>query len=413
MSDRVPPAAGAAADPAAAAGDLALGAARFWDGRVASPDAQSRHWLESPQAARLVNRRVTGREGVYPLVALAEQLRGHLPIRHALSVGCGTGSLEREAVLAGMVERIDGIDVSAAALDCARDAARADAGLARRIAYTQVDAATWLAATEPGRYQLIVFHGSLHHIAELEVVLAHCATVLRGAAEGLGWLYLDEYVGPSRDQWCDADLAPARQLFAQVPAELRRTPRLDQPMDQDDPSEMVRSADIEPVLRSWFEVESYRPYHGNLLYPLLSAVRADAYAHPAVERLVAAAAAREDALAAGGSLRPLFACYLARPRPAAEAAERAAVWFARQGAALEAAGADQAWLDGGPLPSYETELGLRRLLAQRTAEQRDLYREIGRLGQLIKSMESARAWRLHAWLERHVRVPLRRLGRRG
>jgi SAM-dependent methyltransferase len=418
MPDRELPLSGAGDAEAAAdsgpAGGVIAAAARFWDERaaqaaqIAGAEAESRHWLESPLAARLVNRRVTGRPEDYPVAALQTELGAHLPVARALSVGCGTGSLERVAVRFGMAERIDGIDVSATALDRARSLAAADAALAGRIAYTEVDAATWLQATAPGRYQLILFHGSLHHIADLEAVLASCAAVLRGAAQG--WLYLDEYIGPSRDQWCESDLAPARELFARVAPEHRRVPRLEQPMDADDPSEMVRSAEIEPVLRCWFEVQSYRPYGGNILYPLLSAIRGDAFAQPAIEALIAEAAAREDALAAAGSLRPLFATFLARPRPAADAAARAAAWSARR-AGLAPRPAP--FLDQAPPPNYETELALRRQLAASAAERRDVYREIGRLNDLVATMESTRAWRLHDWLERHLRVPLRRRRRRG
>jgi SAM-dependent methyltransferase len=403
-----------ATKPAAAAGDLAA-AASFWDAQVEAPDPESRHWLASPLAARLVNRRLTGRPEVYPLAALGETLAGHLPVERALSIGCGTGSLEREAVRSGIAAAIDGIDVSAAAIARARELARQEPGLDMRVVYYQKSAAAWLAAASPGRYQLIFFHGSLHHVADLEAVLAGCAAQLRGSPAG--WLYLDEYIGPSRHLWCDADLAPARQLFRRVPPELRRTPQLNQPMDAGDPSEMVRAAELEPALRVWFEVESYRPYYGNILYPLLSAIRGDAFEHPAVESLIAEAAAQEEALAAAGSLRPLFATFLARPRSVADAAARSAAWVPRQdlgepGGTARPAAARVGFVDRAPLPGYETELGLRQLLAERTAELGALYGEIEQLNRLRQKMESTRVWRLHDWIERHVRVPLRRRGAR-
>ncbi|HVT61452.1 MAG TPA: methyltransferase domain-containing protein [Thermoanaerobaculia bacterium] len=387
-----------AADAGAAASRLEK-AARFWDDQAASGDAESRHWLASPQVARLVNARTTGDPDRYPISAFRDQFREHLPVRRALSVGCGTGDLERAVVRAGIAAHVDGIDISAAALARAADLASRDRALAQRITYERADAASWLPAVAAGRYQLILFHGSLHHIADLETVLGSCAAILRGSGRSeSGLLYVDEYVGPSRDLWCETDLAPARELFARVAPEHRRTPELLQPMAPDDPSEMIRSAEIEPVLRSQFEVLKYRPYYGNVIYPLLSAIRGDSFNHPDVEILVCDAIAREEALIEAGGLRPLFALFVARPRSIAGAASAAGAAQHAPHAAL-------------PLPSYEAELALRGLLAERGAELRDTYAEIVRLNELIREMESSRAWRVHDWLERSVRAPWRRLRR--
>jgi SAM-dependent methyltransferase len=367
-------------------------AARFWDAQVSHPDRESRHWLDCEAVARVVNARITGDPGVYPVQALGDLLRGEPPVERALSVGCGTGSLERVLVRENVVEQVDGVDVSAAALARAAELARRE-GMDGRIAYREADAAAWLPVVPPGRYQLILFHGSLHHLAGLETVLASAAAILRGSRPGL--LYVDEYVGPSRELWCEADLAAARRLFARVAPGHRRTPELMQPMDALDPSEMVRSAEIEPLLRAHFAVERYRPYYGNVLFPLLSAIRGSAYSDPAIEALIGEAVALEEEMIQAGGVRPLFAWYLARPRPATEAARRAALWRDRRTGVSGVAG-------------YESELALRELVAERTAENRGLYREIARLNALIQRMESAKLWRLHAFWERHVRAPLRR-----
>ncbi len=368
------------------------GAAEYWDRLVAQPHADSRCWLESSQANQRANRLTTGRPHVYPLSAFAEEFHGSLPVARALSVGCGAGSLEREVIRANIATHIDGIDISSASLDRARALADADPALAARTSYRLEDAVSWLPAQGPGSYQLIFFHGSLHHIAALEEVTAACAAVLREGPPGL--LFVDEYVGPSRDQWCDADLSDARDFFARLDPRHLRTPVLMQPMDPRDPSEMVRSADIEPVLRGHFEVLRYRPYYGNVIYPLLSAIKGSSFSDPEVEEVLRSAIAREDALIDGGNLRPLFAVFVCRPRSAAEARRRTEIPVRDR---LQ--------------PCHELESALRRLVGDLSSDNRALHSEIKRLNALVGTMESTRAWSVHRWAEDHVRSRWRRLRR--
>jgi hypothetical protein len=129
-----------------------------------------------------------------------------------------------------------------------------------------------------------------------------------------GLVYVFEYVGPSREQWRAASgdsLETANRLFSRVPLRWRRTPEVWPPVALEDPTEMIRSDEIDPLLRREFEVVSCRPLYGNLLCPLTNALRAGAYSDAVVQDVLDEAILLERELE-GGSVPPLFAIYLLR-----------------------------------------------------------------------------------------------------
>ena len=373
--------------------------ARFWDGENSRPDPENLYWLEIEEVARAVNARVTGEPGVFPLADLARRLPAGGAAR-ALVVGCGSGSLELELVRAGAVGQAHGIDLSEVALERARSLAAA-AGLAEHIRYERADALAFLRAVPDRAYSLVLFHGSLHHVHPLEEVVAECARILRGTSPGL--LYADEYVGPSRERWLESDLTAARSHFDPLPAEVKRTDRLAPPIAADDPSEMARSDEIELVLRAHFELAAHRPYGGSVLFPLIAHLRRSGRSHPAVRQAIRRALEEEATLAASPGAPSWFAVFIARPLEAAELERRGdlAAWVLAERAR------DARFLER----ALAVEAARRQELAECRQELRRVYREHGALEALRRRMESTRAWRLHAWLERWVRAPMRR--RRG
>ena len=78
-----------------------------------------------------------------------------------------------------------------------------------------------------------------------------------------------------------------------------------------DPTEMIRSDEIDPLLRSEFEVLDYRPLYGNLLCPLVNALRPAALGDDLVRDVLDEAILLERELE-GTSVQPLFAIYLLR-----------------------------------------------------------------------------------------------------
>lgn len=281
----------------------------YWDRHNLAPPEDVRYWLAVPEIRRSVNRRLTGKPDVLYITEFVETLEE--PAERVLSVGCGAGELERGVAGHGAARFIDGVDVSEASLlEAGRLAA--DAGFGDRIQYHRIDAARWLREQGESSYGLIFFHGSLHHIEALEEVLSLSARALRGASPGL--LYVDEYIGPSRDEWTAEDLGFAAGLFARVPEEHRRTPAVWPPIATEDPTEMIRSSAIPAIIRQHFDVLDYQPYYGNVLLPLVSAIRGSSLEHPEVSAILREAIELEGYLADRGLLRPLYAAFVARPK---------------------------------------------------------------------------------------------------
>lgn len=285
----------------------------YWDRANLAPVEDVKYWLGVLSVRREINRRMTGDPDTLYIQAFLDSIRHAWPVMRALSVGCGAGELERGVAELGAAGLVEGVDVSEKSLATARQLA-GEAGLADRITYHCVEASSFLrqAVASGTRYDLLFFHGSLHHLENLEAVLDLSAEVLRGGRPGL--LYVDEYVGPSRSEWTSEHLAAASRLFMRIPVEARRTPDVWPPIAMEDPTEMIRSSSILPILRERFEIVDEKPYYGNILAPLVCAIRGSATERPEVQSVLAEAVAEEESLAREASVSPLYVALVARPR---------------------------------------------------------------------------------------------------
>jgi SAM-dependent methyltransferase len=259
----------------------AAAAREFWDAG-APGEPEDRYWGSQPLVRRAINRRVTGDPLRWPMEWFAgRHVREPLPL--GLSVGCGTGLLERDVLAKGVCARVEGVDFSPEAIAEARRGAE-EAGLAGRLEYRVEDINAIRLA--PQRYDIVFFHGTLHHIRHVEHVLA----AVRAALKPGGLVFLDEYMGPSRSEWNDALWGFARSAFDALPAELKNRPELAIPLPMDDPSESVRSSTILPEVRRHFDVLEDRPYGGNILwfvFPCMDMARLREDTTGALSRLIA------------------------------------------------------------------------------------------------------------------------------
>ena len=246
----------------------------FARGRGARP---ATNWLESTLVQQLVVHPAFhgGPSELNWLDAVAAQ---HFPepVGLALSLGCGDGGLERQAAELDIAEQLLGLDLSAAAVQVARDHA-ADAGLAHRIAYAVADLDRL--TLRPGCCDAVLAAMSLHHVRALEHVLDEVQQALRPG----GLLVLNEYVGPSRLQWGLPQLALANAVLNAMPLRLRRSidtgaikkavwrPPL-AALERDDPSEAVRAAEIPALVEQRFEVLQRIDYGGAIFLPLLQGI---------------------------------------------------------------------------------------------------------------------------------------------
>jgi SAM-dependent methyltransferase len=271
----------------------------FWDREVL--ERQHTPWMGIDEVRTYLNELIGDGVALWPIEWLERWLGGRR-FRRALSIGCGAGELERQLVARGLVEEIDAFDGSLVSLHLARQAADR-LGYGDRIRYFAAD------FNEPvlprRRYDAVFFHQSAHHVWKLEKL---DRAVLR-ALKPDGIVYLDEYVGPSRDEWRDDLIAAQRAELAAVHPSLRLRDDLPYPIQEDDPSEAIRSSEIETQLRIGFDVVARRPYGGTLLSLVIPQLNVDKLSRADVVRLID----RERALLAGG-MRSYYAILVARPK---------------------------------------------------------------------------------------------------
>jgi SAM-dependent methyltransferase len=231
--------------------------ATYWDREVTAPvTPPSRSWMANLDVRHYINTCVSGEFGVWPTEWFKRTYP--TPFKHALSIGCGTGALERDFLRLNVAEQIDAFDASEQSLNIARQEASA-AGVAERVHYSVADFNS--VKLPRGKYDLICFHQSLHHVAALEHLMKEVAHALTDD----GVLYLDEFIGPSRNDWNEYQIRWYRALYEYFPREVRFFDTFQMPIQEEDPSEAIRSSEIVSRLAIGFTIEHFRGYGGNVL----------------------------------------------------------------------------------------------------------------------------------------------------
>lgn len=222
-------------------------------------------WLSHPLVRARINRRITGHENRWPTDFLKRFLGSHTLPRCA-SIGCGAGALERDLLSKGIAQHVVGVDIGEEPLAYARSE-RDRVGIDPSVLeYVRADATGYLA--HQSNLDAIFFHGSLHHVDEIDATLRLASEALKSS----GILYADEYVGPSMHQWNLRRLLLPNLFHSLLSRHVRRVRLVRAPRNPEDPTEMIRSHAIMPGIRRHFHVEAIRDYGGNLLaliYPNL------------------------------------------------------------------------------------------------------------------------------------------------
>ena len=279
-----------------------MGAQDFWDREVSMEAFHATNWMQNPVVHEYINASIgTPERPLWPLDWFEEWLSGRR-FHRALSIGCGTGALERDLIRRKLCDSVDAFDGSIASLAIARDEA-ARAGMVGRLHYFAAD------FNEPAlarnRYDIVLIHQAMHHVGKLEKLFR---AVLRAMTPG-AILYLDEYVGPSRHEWDEAKYVAQRRCFATVPQTATYVTDLPYPIVPHDPSEAIRSGEILQQLDVGFERLAFRGYGGNLLAPIYPAIDWNAAPTDLLERLIAS---ERELLSTG--VGPFHAIVVARPK---------------------------------------------------------------------------------------------------
>jgi SAM-dependent methyltransferase len=310
--------------PAAARSGNASGTvARRWAGLASDAfvhDLERVSWSGIPQVHRNHDYLTTGSRETYWVDWMKERFFPNGDAGDTLSLGCGAGHLDRILKQRGFRFRsFTGIDISEDAIERARVLAD-EVRLAPIVRYSAGD----LNRLElpPRSFDFIYFFQSLHHIEALEHALGQCREALRPG----GFLLVNEFVGPSRFQWTDRQLELANQLTALLPEDLRRDlqhgglkKEVERPtvthMVEHDPSEAVRSGEIETLVKSHFEVVGEWNWGGTLNHLVFQNIAANfdqenAYHRSIIELLIH----HENVLVREGVLPSDFKVFAARAK---------------------------------------------------------------------------------------------------
>lgn len=277
--------------------------AEFWDKQAAAPHTPM-YWTEYPAVRSYVNECMTGVWWAYPTHGFKAGW-AYKPLARGLSIGCGTGNLEKDLSWLRICEEIDAYDLSPASIQIAQQRARDEQ--ISQVNFAVADCETMNYPED--RYDAVFFHGSLHHISDPDALLDRLIPSLH--ARGL--VYVDDYVGPSREEWTPDHLAFAQTAYDKLPATWRTQERVVIPYDSADPSEMIRSTRIIPALKERFDILYERPYWGNILYPLLCSVSREVENDDGsiIESLISY---EKDLVSCGALRTPLFAWIVAQKK---------------------------------------------------------------------------------------------------
>lgn len=299
--------------------------AEYWSDHIAESNAFSPelYWLALPAVQKRYQLRACAGKNHPSWVhyCLEEFLGNRTPVERMLSVGCGTGGLERDLNRLSAFRHCDAIDMAPGAIELARREAAANH--ASTIHYDVRDIER--SDLPRSHYDVIWFNGSLHHIGELETV---CALV-RDALKPSGRLFFNEYVGPNHFDFGERQQEAMRNAFNLIPTEYRRsyvpgnagkvqeTVPLPDPAEVSrvDPSEAVRSQDILSVVRDHFEILALNACGGSLLQFLLHGIAGNFKEDdPRSMRILQMLFDIEDALIDSGSLQSDFVVVAATPK---------------------------------------------------------------------------------------------------
>lgn len=299
--------------------------ADYWSANVAGSKAFSPevYWLAVPHVQRRFKTRATAGLNYASWVqyCLAEFLKSSSPAERMLSLGCGSGTLERELLRSNAFEHCDAFDIAPGAIEIATREARAMGD--RSIQYSVADIEQ--IDLPCNHYDAVWFNGSLHHIRALESVLERARDALKPG----GWLFLNEYVGANYFGFDQQQRTAIEHTFRLIPEPYRHsfsegskgsvqaTVLMPDPLEvaRVDPSEAVRSADILETVRRYFDIETINACGGSLLQFVLHGVagnfREDDPSSIAILEMLFDI---EDALINSGTLKSDFVVVAARPK---------------------------------------------------------------------------------------------------
>ena len=176
-------------------------------------------------------------------------------IQDVLVLGCGGGRAERALHSKGIGSHFHGVDIAEGAVNDAKKIANK-----QNLPITYEVADLNKVILKPKSYDMVSANNFLHHIVDLE----HLFEQIWKSLKPNGYLYIQDFVGETQFQWQEKRLKITTDLLNILPdkfkkdnvkGDLIKMPKRPNPGRLCSPFEAIRSGDIIPVLKKWFDVD--------------------------------------------------------------------------------------------------------------------------------------------------------------
>lgn len=244
-------------------------AKKYWDNYN---EEERTRWWHSSQVIRHFNKNVCGKSldgwNAGGVELLKEYLHGK-KIENAISIGCGSAWKEIELIKRGLVSSIICYDLSENMIKKAIENARREK-VEEHMRFICGD--IFLNMETNAKFDLVFWDNSLHHMKDARQAVQYSYEILK---EG-GFLYCNDYIGASRFQRTDMEMAIVNGIRLYLPDEVFIKPgggryerfyvgpTIEQMMNID-PSEAADSENIIPAIKEHFVNPDIR-YAGGLIY---------------------------------------------------------------------------------------------------------------------------------------------------
>jgi SAM-dependent methyltransferase len=299
----------------------------IWDDArsVYAPDDFKLYWETLLPVADYQRSMITGDRDLDPLQYAVRLVGSRFPggnLRGCM-LGCNEGMPEIQFLDSGLFESVEVHDIAGGLLEKQRHRIR-ELGI-ESIRYIRADLNRHM--FEPSVYDVVFSWGTIHHVADLD----HLFTQVRRALKPGGMLIARDYVGPSRLQFTDRQLAVANVLLKCIPEKYRRTANGSAKIREvrmseghyrrTDPSEAASSQDLLAIMRKRFTFDLFRETGGALLHPLLNGIAGNFEKDGQGMRILESLIEIEKNLTEGGLLPSDYVFLVASPKEGESAGE--------------------------------------------------------------------------------------------
>jgi SAM-dependent methyltransferase len=194
--------------------------------------------------------------------------------QRGISVGCGDGQKEAVFIQAGLVGHFDLFELSRESIARGRVLAESQ-GLSDQMTFHHLEESVFESVGGSEIYDFVSWNDALHHMPDVFEAVAWSRKVLRNQ----GVFCMDEYVGPTRMQWSDAQLAAASSVRRSLHERYMAKPsepfgghsvKVKRPTIEEmiamDPSEAVDSERIMSAVKEYFPQADIRDLGGVVFF---------------------------------------------------------------------------------------------------------------------------------------------------